>query len=171
MTLESKAIALTEPSDGDVTKDWLEKELENAQIQLGKRVHKIESDNDGNNDSDDDYGLEDHKGSPLDQLHELNDTVEALALSQEVTQWAAECNNHDPDHDYNHDPETVVLGGAIVYHDARDCEALAQILCRHDSQSSLYQQLFEKEYQPLHAYVRYLLRDFALKLANVWTSS
>lgn len=143
MAPEPRAIDLVEPSDGDVTKEWLEKELENAQDKLEKRVNKIERDYD-NDDSDDDYGLEDHKGTPLDQLYELHDTVEALALSQEVTQWASDCSNNN----------TADVSSDDIFRDAHDCEALAQILCRHDSHSSLYQNLFEKEYQPLHTYVR-----------------
>ena len=155
MALEPKAIDidLVEPSDGDVTKEWLEKELENAQEKLEKRVNKIEGDSD-DGDSDDDYGLEDHKGTPLDQLYELNDTVEALALSQEVTQWASDSSSNNNNNNHNN---TADISADDIFHDANDCEALAQILCRHDSQSSLYQNLFEKEYQPLHNYVRHQL--------------
>ena len=153
-TPAAPALDLAESSDGDVTKEWLEKELETAQEKLEHRVTKIEEDSDGDDDDDsDDYGAEDHKGSPLDQLRELNDTVEALALSQEVTQWASESsNNNNNSH------------GDDIFRDAHDCVALATILCRHNSQSSLYQNLFDREYQPLHTYVR---QNLILQLRSI----
>lgn len=146
-------ISLTEPTDGDVSKDWLEVELRQAQESLDKRVAKIEeSDNDGAGDDDDydDDDYEGHKGTPLDQLHELHGTVEALALSQDVTKWSSQCQ-----HQHNNNSD--------LFGEAQDCVELANILCRHDH-SSLHQNIFDREYQPLHTYVRH---NLILQLRNM----
>jgi len=134
------AIDLIEPTE-PVSQQWLEKQLSEAQEQLEKRVKKIDG-NDKNDfdDDDDSYGAEEHVGTPMDQLHELNDKVEALALAQEATQWAQSAQSENSEED--------------IFKDAKNVVDLAKILCRHDSDSSLYQNLFEREYQPLHSYVR-----------------
>jgi hypothetical protein len=123
-----------DPSE-DVTQEWLDKQLEKAQERLDQRVKILEQD-------DEVEAGEEHKGSPMDRLHELKNTVEALELSQEVTQWAEGCSSTTADD----------LEGFL--RDAEDCVELAKILCRHESRSSLYQNLYEREYRPLHSYVR-----------------
>ena len=143
----------------DVTKEWLDKELSTAQDQLDRRVKKLEADNEESDDSSwDDNGGTANQGSissrgksktpsVTDHLLELNDTAEALALVQEVSQWAQE-SSAIPD-----DAKDFFL-------DAEDCVNLANILRRHPSQSSLYKNLYEREYQPLHDYVRtHLIRQ------------
>ncbi|CAB9509343.1 expressed unknown protein [Seminavis robusta] len=75
----------------------------------------------------------------MDRLHELNDKVAALELAQQVSEWAEKTDDR---------PESFVLA-------AQNVIDLANILCQHeDSQSSLYRNLYDREYQPLHAHVR-----------------
>jgi hypothetical protein len=128
------------PSE-EVTQQWLDKELSSAQELLERRAKKLEADPVSDDDSDGDK-----HGSLMDRLWELNDTADAIALSQEVTQWAADADN----------AAAASEGERVnaIFRDAHDCVALAKILCRHECQSSLHKNLYEREYQPLHAYVR-----------------
>jgi hypothetical protein len=73
--------------------------------------------------------------NPRTRLKELNEEIESLELARDLSQW----HEQAPD-------ESLVQ-------DARQCVALAQLLARHPKQELLHH-IFEKEYQPLHRYVR-----------------
>lgn len=122
-----------DPSE-EITQEWLDKQLKTSKEQLQQRVKKLEAVHVPGRDD----GEEEKSDNPLGRLAEMKDQLEALELTKEVTEWSDSCDYH----------------GANVFQEAQECVQLAEILLKHESQTSLHKGLFEREYQPLHTYVR-----------------
>lgn len=106
---------------------YLHEELEKATTKLEQAERKLQQVNKAN------HGLVKH---PRLRLNELNEEVESLDLVRALALW--------------HEGHTE---SPTLFQDASHCIALGQLLIEHNK-TSLLQHVFEKEYQPLHSFVR-----------------
>ena len=112
---------------GQHTMTYLHDELEKATTKLEQTERKLQELDKSN------QGLEKH---PRQRLNELNEEVESLDLVRALALW----------HEAHSESPTLLQ-------DASQCIALGQLLMEYEN-TSLLQHVFEKEYQPLHSFVR-----------------
>jgi hypothetical protein len=106
---------------------YLHEELEKATTKLEQAERKLQQLNKAND------GLVKH---PRLRLNELNEEVESLNLVRSLSLWHEACSE-----------------SPTLLQDASHCIALGQLLIEHEN-TILLQHVFEKEYQPLHGFVR-----------------